>query len=345
LIIPPFFPILGLQNEPMRVAIFSTHVFEKPFLERANSGKHEIVFHDVALSKDTACLAKGCDAVGLFSSDTANAEVLALLRADGVKYIALRSVGFDHVDLPYASVFNMKVANVPAYSPHAIAEHSVTLMMSLNRKVVVADHRIKRHDFSINGLIGFDMHGKTVGIVGTGNIGSVVVKILHGFGCKLLAYDLEEDAALVSNYDVRYTTLDDLCQQSDIISLYVPLNTHTTYLINENNIAMMKQGVMLINTARGGVVDTQAVLNGLYSGKIGAFGMDVYEHEKGVFFTDLSHETLQDKTLALLTTFSNVLITAHQAFLTNEALAGIAGTTIDNLDQWQRANHSENQLN
>jgi len=218
------------------------------------------------------------------------------------------------------------------------------MILALNRKLIIADNRIKRHDFSLGGLTGFDLNNKTVGIIGTGKIGFVLAKILHGFGCKLLGYDKIEDSSLQSNYGLHYTSLDKLCQQSDIISLNLPLNQDTKYLIDEQQISVMKNGVMLINTARGGIVNTQSVIKGLKNGKIGSFGMDVYEKEKGVFFHDLSKSILEDDTLALLTTFSNVLITAHQAFLTNEALDGIVSTTLNNIDQWQKDGNSDNDI-
>jgi len=329
----------------MKIAIFSIHSFDRPFFENIKNTNHELAYFKEQLSKETAYLAKDFDAIAIFSSDTADDEVLQLLHSYGIKYIALRSVGYDHVDVQKATEMKIKIANVPEYSPFAIAEHTVAMILALNRKLIIADNRIKRHDFSLGGLTGFDLNGKTVGIIGTGKIGSVFAKIVHGFGCNLLGYDKVEDGSLKSKYDLRYTTLDKLCQQSDIISLNLPLSEDTKYMINEHQISLMKNGVMLINTARGGIVNTQSVLIALKSGKIGSFGMDVYEKEKGIFFYDHSHSTLQDDTLALLTTFSNVLITAHQAFLTNEALEGIVSTTLKNIDQWQRDGKSINDIN
>jgi D-lactate dehydrogenase len=329
----------------MKVAIFSIHSFDKPYFELLKSSHHELFFFEEPLNKETYLLAKGCRAVALFTSDTANAEVLHLLRSIGIEFVALRSAGFDHVDLAAAAKLNIKVANVPEYSPHAIAEHAIAMMLTLNRKIIAADHRVKRHDFSLGGLTGFDLNDKMVGVIGSGKIGSAVIKILHGFGCRLLAYDREEREELKEKYCVQYTTLEHLCRHSDIITLHVPLNQHTRYLINEEQILWMKNGVMLINTARGAVVNTSAVIHGIKSGKIGFFGMDVYEHEKGIFFYDHSRAILQDDQLALLTTFSNVLITAHQAFLTHEALTGIAQTTMKNIDEWSRYGKSAHDLN
>ena len=329
----------------MKIAIFSIHSFDKPFFEKIKNSNHELVYFQEQLSKETAYLAKDFDAIAIFTSDTVNVDVLHLLHSYGVKYIALRSAGYDHVDLSKAAELKIKVANVPEYSPFAIAEHTVAMILALNRKLIIADNRVKRHNFSLGGLTGFDLNGKTVGLIGTGKIGLVLAKILHGFGCNLLGYDKIEDGSLKSKYALQYATLDELCQQSDIISLNLPLNKDTKYMINEQQISLMKNGVMLINTARGGIVNTQSVLNALKSGKMGSFGMDVYENEKGVFFFDHSHSILRDDTLALLTTFSNVLITAHQAFLTNEALEGIVSTTLKNIDQWQNEGKSINDIN
>ena len=329
----------------MKIAIFSIYSFDRPFFENVKNSNHELVYFEEQLSKETADLTKGFDAVAIFSSDTANEEVLQLLHAYGVKYIALRSVGYDHVDVQKATELKIKVANVPEYSPFAIAEHTVAMILALNRKLIIADDRVKRHDFSLGGLTGFDINGKTVGIIGTGKIGAVLAKILHGFGCALLGYDKIENSSLKSNYGLHYTSLDELCQQSDIISLNLPLNKDTKYLIDEQQISSMKNGVMLINTARGGIVNTQSVIKGLKTGKIGSFGMDVYENEKGTFFYDLSQIIFKDDLLALLTTFSNVLLTAHQAFLTNEALEGIIRTTMNNIDQWQKEGKSVNDIN
>jgi D-lactate dehydrogenase len=329
----------------MKVAIFSIRSYDKPFFKKIKTTNHELIYFKEQLSIETANLAKDCDAIAIFTSDNANDEVLQLLHSYGVKFIALRSVGYDHVDLQEATKLKIKVANVPEYSPFAIAEHTMAMILTLNRKLIIADNRIKRHDFSLGGLIGFDLNGKTIGIIGTGKIGSVLAKIVNGFGCNLLGYDKVENRSLQSKYDLRYTSLDELCQQSDIIILNLPLNKDTKYMINEHQISLMKTGVMLINTARGGIVNTQSVLNALKSGKIGAFGMDVYENEKGIFFYDQSKLPFKDDILALLTTFSNVLITAHQAFLTNEALEGITSITINNIDQWQKEGKSINDIN
>jgi D-lactate dehydrogenase len=328
----------------MKIAVFSIHSFDKPFFEKIKNSHHELVYFQEQLSKETTHLAKGFDVIAILTSDNADAEVLQMLHSIGVKFIALRSVGYDHVDLEKATELKIKVANVPEYSPFAIAEHAIAMILALNRKLIIADNRVKRHDFSLGGLTGFDLNGKTVGIIGTGKIGAVFAKIANGFSCKLIGYDKIEDSSLKSKYDLRCTSLDELFQKSDIITLNMPLNKDTKYMINDPQIALMKNGVMLINTARGGIVNTQSVINALKSGKIGSFGMDVYENEKGIFFHDHSHSILQDETLALLATFNNVLITAHQAFLTNEAVEGIVSTTLQNIDQWRNERKSINEV-
>lgn len=328
----------------MKVAVFSFHEFERPFLDAANDGKHELKYIESSLSANTAILAHDCEVVSIFTNDDASAEVLTLLHEQGVRYLALRSAGFNHVDLDEAKALGMKAARVPAYSPYAIAEHTVALMLALNRKLIRANQRVRDMNFSLNGLTGFDMNGKTVGVIGTGKIGQILIKILHGFGCRILAMDLEEHQSLKTKYGVEYTSVEDLCRQSDIISLQVPLNEHTRYLINEKTIALMKKGVMLINTSRGALVNTKAVIQGLKSRHIGAFGMDVYEEEEGLFFEDHSGDILQDDTIARLMTFPNVLITAHQAFLTETALGNIADTTLENINAFATQQTSGNEL-
>ena len=316
----------------MNVAIYSTHKFEKDYLEKANNGKHNFKYITSALSSETANLAEGCEAVSIFVSDDASAPVLQLFSKIGVRFLALRSAGFNHVDIEEAKKLNIKVARVAEYSPYSVAEHSVALMLALNRKLIRAHNRVMEQNFSLDGLVGFDMNGKTVGIIGIGKIGSVAAKILHGFGCKILAYDKFESEELKQKYNVTYTDYETLCKQSDIITLHVPLTEKTKYIINKDSIKMMKTGVMLINTSRGKLVNTKDVINALKSEHIGSFGIDVYEEEEGLFFEDHSETILQDDTIARLMSFRNVLITSHQAFLTDTALRNIVETTIDNLD-------------
>lgn len=328
----------------MKTTIYSTHKFEEPYIIKANNGKHQLKFLENRLTEDTAILAAGFKTVSLFTGDDASEKILEKLNAIGVENIALRSAGFNHVDLKKASELGIKVARVPAYSPYAIAEHTMALILALNRKLIKAHNRVREQNFSLNGLTGFDLNGKTVGVIGTGKIGSVLVKILHGFGCKILAQDVLEDQNLINSYNVIYTNCETICKQSDIISLHVPLTTTTKHLIDKEHIALMKPGVMLINTSRGGLVDTKAVIEGLKTKKIGYFGIDVYEEEEGLFFEDHSEDILQDDVIARLMTFNNVLITSHQAFLTETALTNIAETTIYNIDCFENGKVSGNEV-
>ncbi|WP_417873974.1 2-hydroxyacid dehydrogenase [Xanthomarina gelatinilytica] len=328
----------------MKTTIFSTHKFEEPYLLKANDGKHQLKLLESRLTEETAILATGSKTVSLFTGDDASAKVLEKLSTLGVKNIALRSAGFNHVDLLKVAELDMKVARVPAYSPYAIAEHTMALILALNRKLIKANNRVREHNFSLNGLTGFDLNGKTVGVIGTGKIGSVLIKILHGFGCNILAQDIEENKDLIDKYGVIYTDCATLCKHADIISLHAPLKASTKHLIDAKHIALMKTGVMLINTSRGGLVDTKAVIQGLKTKKIGYLGLDVYEEEEGLFFEDHSDDILQDDVIARLMTFNNVLITSHQAFLTETALTNIAETTIYNLDCFDKEILSGNEI-
>ena len=329
----------------MKTLVYSIHGFDKPFLERAANGKHELVYTEHPLNETTAHLAKGFYAVALFTSDNASAGVLEKLNDGGVKFIVLRSVGYDHVDLAKAKSLGIKVANVPAYSPYAIAEHAVALLMALNRKIVLAQKLIQQNDFRLDKLIGFDLHGKTIGIVGTGKIGTVFAKIMHGFGCKLLGYDIEKNKELINQTKITYTSLEVLCKSSDVISVNCPLNAETRYMFNASVFTQMKKGVVFINTARGGIVNTNDLIEAIDNGIIAAAGLDVYEYEKPIFFHDHSAKKVDDKLFENLRSYPNVLITGHQAFLTNEALNGIANTTIENLDAWEQKGISKNELN
>jgi D-lactate dehydrogenase len=328
----------------MKTAVFSSRRFEKPFLEQANDKKHELLFIDTRLTQETAMFANGYTAVSLFVSDDASEQVLNYLHSIGVRFIALRSAGFNNVDMQKAHELGLRVARVPAYSPFAVAEHTVALMLGLNRKLVRAHNRIAEGNFSLEGLTGFDMNGKVAGIVGTGKIGALVAKILNGFGCRLLGYDRYPNEDLVKMYGMKYTDFETVCKNADIISLHTPLNEETKYLINKDCIELMKQGVMLINTSRGGLVNTKHVIVGLKTGKIGYFGIDVYEEEEGLFFEDHSEDILLDDVIARLMTFKNVMITSHQAFLTKTALENIAETTINNLDNFEKNVVSSNEI-
>lgn len=327
----------------MEVLIYSSRKFERDHLTKALA-KHELRFSDTRLTLETATLAKGSEAVSIFVNDNASAPVLQKLKEAGVKFLALRSAGFNHVDLQEAHRLELRVARVPEYSPAAIAEHTIALMLALNRKIVRAQSRIRDMNFSLDGLTGFDMSGKIAGVVGTGKIGQVVTRILHGFNCQLLAFDPFPNEALQKRYNVQYTDLTTLFQQADIITLHLPLTSESRYMINSESLDRMKPGVMLINTSRGALVNTRDVINALKTGKIGYFGMDVYEEEEGLFFVDHSDDILQDDVIARLMTFQNVLITSHQAFLTQEALTKIAETTAYNLDCWEQGKGCENEL-
>jgi D-lactate dehydrogenase len=321
----------------MNITIFDAHEFERPTLEAACAAarhRHELTLLPVNLNYTTAELAKGSEVISLFVNDDASVPVLERLADVGVRYLALRSAGYNHVALARARELGIRVANVPAYSPYAVAEHTVALMLALNRRLIRANNRVRDMNFSLDGLVGFDMHGKTVGVIGTGKIGSIVARILHGFGCRILCYDLYPNTALVQELAAEYVDVPTLCRQSDIITLHTPLTPETKYLISSETLAAMKRGVMLINTSRGGLVDTKAVIEALKSGHIGYLGLDVYEYEQGLFFNDFSDIALQDDMIARLMTFPNVLITSHQAFLTDTALRNIADTTFENIDAW-----------
>jgi D-lactate dehydrogenase len=319
----------------MRVAVFSTKPYDARYLERANAGAHQLSFFDARLSLDAARLAAGADVVCAFVNDDLGQEVIAALAEAGVKLIALRSAGFNHVDLAAAEAAGISVARVPAYSPHAVAEHTVAMMLTLNRKTHRAYNRVREGNFALEGLLGFDMNGKTVGIVGTGRIGEVVARILNGFGCSLLAYDPVRSPSCEA-LGVRYVDLDELLASSDAITLQCPLTPETHRLIDAAAIEKMKKGVMLINTSRGAVVDTKALIERLKTGAIGSVGLDVYEEEEELFFQDLSSTIIPDDVFARLLTFPNVLITGHQAFFTEEALTAIAETTIANISSFER---------
>ena len=320
----------------MHVTVFSAKPYDRRFLEAANAGgAHRLSFLAVRLSAETCSLAAGAEAVCVFVNDDVNEEVISDLSSRGVKLVALRSAGFNNVDLEAARREGLTVARVPAYSPHAVAEHTIALILTLNQKIHRAYNRVREGNFALEGLLGFDLAGKTVGVVGTGKIGEIACRILAGFGCRVLAYD-PQPSAVCQNMDVRYVPMDELLSSSDIITLHCPLTPATHHLVGADALKRMKRGVMLINTSRGAVIDTQAVLRGLKEGIIGSLGLDVYEEEADLFFEDLSHRFISDDVFARLLTFPNVLITGHQAFFTEEALTGIAKTTIANITSFER---------
>ena len=328
----------------METVIYSTHKFEKDRLLNANINQHNIRFLEVPLNCDTAYLAKGALAVSIFVNDDASAPVLEKLSNAGVKFLVLRSAGYNHVNLEKAKELGIRIARVPAYSPYAVAEHAVALMLALNRKLIRANNRVHELNFSLDGLTGFDMHGKTVGIIGTGQIGSVIARILYGFDCRILAVDKSENKMIRERFGVIYSDYETLYKESDIITLHIPLSSETRYIICKETISKMKQGVMLINTSRGALINTKDVIEGLKIRQIGYLGIDVYEEESGLFFEDHSEDILQDDTISRLLTFNNVLITSHQAFLTNTALHNIASVTIYNLNCFYGGGKCENEL-
>jgi D-lactate dehydrogenase len=325
----------------MKVVFFSTQPYDIQFfnLYKETFG-FELVFFESALSKKTASLAENAEAVCVFVNDKLTAEVIDLLAAQGVKIIALRCAGFNNVDLEAAKRNGIKVCRVPAYSPEAVAEHAVAMLLTLNRKTHKAYNRVREQNFSLNGLLGFDVHNKSIGVVGTGNIGKAFCKIMLGFGCKVSAFDVIANKDLEA-IGVEFKPLQEVLQ-SDIISLHCPLNDQTKHIINDTTIAMMKKGVMLINTSRGGLIDTKTVIQALKSGQIGYLGIDVYEQEEKLFFRDLSSDIIQDDLIQRLMSFPNVLITAHQAFFTEDALSQIATTTLKNIKDFLEKGNLEN---
>ena len=321
----------------MKIAIYSSKPYERPFLDTANTGaEHDLVYLDARLCAATTDLARGAPAVSIFVGDDASAQVLRALHGGGTRFLALRSAGFNHVDVAEADRLGLTIARVPAYSPYAVAEHAVGLMLTLNRKFHRAYARVREQNFALDGLMGFDMHGKTAGVIGTGKIGEAACAILRGFGCRVLAFDPVKNPACEA-IGVDYVPLADLYAASDIITLHCPLTPQTKHLVSAAALAVMKPGVMLINTSRGAVVDTRALIAALKRGRVGSVGLDVYEEEGDLFFKDLSAEVIQDDVFVRLSTFPNVLITAHQGFFTREACEAIATTTINNATLFERA--------
>jgi D-lactate dehydrogenase len=316
----------------MDVCLFSTRSYDRASFEEAvPAHDHVLRFVEARLTAETAALAEGCQAVCAFVNDDLGAATLRRLHDVGVRYVALRSAGFNHVDLTAASALGLPVVRVPAYSPNAVAEHTIALILAVNRNIPRAHDRVRDRNFSLEGLVGFDLKGKTVGVIGTGQIGALVARLMWHFRCEVLASDPVVDDKLVE-LGVRYVPLDELWPQCDIISLNAPLNESTRHLVNDDTIARCKRGVMIVNTGRGPLIDTRAAVDGLKTGQIGSMALDVYEEEGALFFEDRSSDILDDDVFARLLTFPNVVITAHQAFLTNEALQAIAEVTLSNLD-------------
>ena len=319
----------------MKIAVYSTKPYDRAFLDRRNAAhRHELHYLEARLGRETAVLAHGFPTVCAFVNDRLDRAVLETLAAGGTRHIALRSAGFNHVDLPAAAELGLHVTRVPAYSPHAVAEHTVGLILALNRKVHRAYARVREGNFALEGLLGFDLHGKTAGIVGTGKIGAVVARILHGFGCRLVAFDVAPDPECAA-LGVEYVALDEVFRRSDVVSLHCPLTKETHHLVNAARLAQMKPGAMLINSGRGALIDTRAVIEALKTGQLGHLGLDVYEEEGPLFFEDRSGRVIQDDVFARLLTFPNVVITGHQAFFTEEALSAIAETTLANVTAFE----------
>lgn len=316
------------------IAFFGTKPYDEASFNKINADfNYEIKYFKGHLSKNNVVLTKDADCVCVFVNDTVDAEMIDAMVENGVKVLALRCAGFNNVDL-VAAKDKLIVVRVPAYSPYAVAEHTVALMLSLNRKIHRAYSRTREGNFSLNGLLGFDMHGKTAGIIGTGKIAKILIKILRGFGMNILAYDLYPDHNFARENNVVYTTLDELYHNADIISLHCPLTDTTKYLINDYSISKMKPGVIIINTGRGQLIHTNALIEGLKNKIIGAAGLDVYEEENDYFYEDKSNKIIDDDVLARLLSFNNVILTSHQAFFTKEALENIAQTTLQNIKDY-----------
>lgn len=328
----------------MKVAVFSTKSYDREYLDRFNNGQHELSYFESSLNSTTVSLAKGHEAVCMFVNDRAiKKETIEQLAANGVRLIALRCAGFNNVNLEAAAQHNIKVVRVPAYSPEAVAEHAVALILTLNRKTHKAYNRVRESNFSLEKLTGFNLHGKTVGVIGTGKIGQAFIRIMLGFGCRVIAFD-KFPADEMKKAGVEYCQLEELFRQSDIISLHCPLLPETHHLLNKDAFAKMKKGAMLINTSRGAVIDTQDAIDALKSGQLGYLGIDVYEQEEKLFFKDLSDSIIPDDMIARLISFPNVLITAHQGFFTREALEQIAVVTLKSISDFEKGIPLENEV-
>jgi D-lactate dehydrogenase len=333
------------EGRGLRVAFFSANPYRNRLYTEQNRFGFGLKFFLPRLTLDTVPLATGFRVIVVSANDSLDANVVDALHELGVEMIALRCAGYNNVNLDACKRFGISIARVPAYSPHAVAEHAIALMMALNRRTHRAHIRVRDGNFSLSGLVGFDMHGKTAGVIGTGKIGTCLLSILRGFGCRLLAHSRTEKADLVETYGLRYVSLDDLFAESDIISLHCELTPETYHMIDAEAIAKMKDGVMLINTARGGLIDTEALIDGLKSRKVGYAGLDVYEEEANYFYKDFSDDVIEDDALARLTTFSNVMVTGHQGSLTDVAQTNIVDTTLENIREFQMGMRGKNLTN
>lgn len=327
----------------MNVAVFSTKSYDREYFSLLNKDKHKLIYFDAALNKYTTNLTKDFNAVCIFVNDKIDKQTIEEMAANGIRLIVLRCAGFNNVDIEAAAQHNIHVMRVPAYSPHAVAEHAVSLILTLNRKTHKAYNRIRENNFSLERLMGFNIYGKTVGVIGTGRIGATFSNIMLGFGCKILANDIYPSKELM-NKGVQYESFENIIGQSDILSLHCPLTKETYHLINEEALTKMKKGAMLINTSRGAVIDTQAVMEALKDEQLGYLGIDVYEQEENIFFKDLSESIVPDDLISRLISFPNVLVTAHQGFFTREALEQITLITLQNLTDFENLLYSENEV-
>ncbi len=328
----------------MKIAFFDTKEYDKELFEKYNKEYgYEFKFFETKLNHETAPLANGYDAVCVFVNDEVNKETIDCLVQNNVKLIALRCAGYNNVDIKYANE-KICVVRVPEYSPYAVAEHAVALLLGLNRKLYKAYQRTKKYNFSLNGLLGFDINGKTVGVIGTGKIGKIFIKIMKGFGANVLAYDVYPDYDYAKQMQYDYVELDRLYKESDIISLHCPLTEATEHIINKDSIALMKNGVYIINTSRGKLIKTKDLIDALEKGEIGGLGLDVYEEEKNFFLNDMSNSYIRDQDLSTLLTMPNVFITSHQAFFTSEALNKIALDTLQNIKEVFEGKECKNEI-
>ena len=327
----------------MKILFYSIHEFEKPFIEK-HFNEFEIHYTEKQLNNESSHLAIGYDGVSVFSSDIVNEQVLKEFKSQGNKFVSTRSVGYDHIDLDAAKIHNIKIANVPEYSPYSVAEFTVAMLLALNRKLFRADELFQLQDFRLDSLVGFDVFGKTIGIIGAGKIGSAFAKIMNGFGTDILIYDIEKNEELINYKSIKYVDLETIYEKSDIISLSLPLNKHTKYLLNKESLSKMKKQPIILNTARGAIINTTDLINALKSGQISGASLDVFEREKGMYFYDFSEKVIDDDEFHILKSMQNVYLTSHQAFLTNEALSGIAKTSSENFKSWFNTGKCDNEL-
>ncbi len=328
----------------MRIAVFSTKSYDQEYFEKYNGEyNYNFTYFETALKASTANLTNGFDAVCIFVNDIIDKETLKILSVNNIQLIALRCAGYNNVDIEAARNYNIKTVRVPAYSPESVAEHAIALVLTLNRKTHKAYNRVREGNFSLKNLIGFNLQGKTIGVIGTGQIGATFIKVIKGFGCKIIAFDINKNKDLL-DLGVEYLDVNEVFKHSDILSLHCPLNQHTKHIINEKSIALMKEGVMIINTSRGGLVNTADVIEGLITKKIGYLGIDVYEQEENLFFRDLSEHIIQDELILRLMSFPNVLITSHQAYFTKEAMEEITLTTLGNIKSFENNLELKNEI-